>query len=42
MLSRLNRYIDFNEIWYGDTLVLEEGQAIFYRDKIYVSNHRLK
>lgn len=30
MLSRLNYYIDFNEIWLRDTLILEKGHMLLF------------
>lgn len=30
MLSWLNCYIDFNEIWHEDTLILDEGHRLIF------------
>lgn len=33
-LLRLYHYTDFNKIWHGHTLFLEEGKATFYHNSI--------
>lgn len=33
MLSRLNRYTDFNDIWYGDFIIFKGGHRLIFTTK---------